>query len=86
MSGLALKFRDTQHCFVGGVPVILSRISFGGELGFEIYCRPHYLLRLAQAIEDAGVILGISGMVRGRYVDAVGKGLGRLGAGLSPRF
>ena len=43
VSGLALKFRDTRHCFVGGVPVILNRISFSGELGFEIYCRPHYL-------------------------------------------
>ena len=40
VSGLALKFRDTRHCFVGGVPVILNRISFSGELGFEIYCKP----------------------------------------------
>ena len=58
VSGLALKFRDTRYCFVGGVPVILNRISFSGELGFEIYCRPHYLLRLAQAIEEAGADLG----------------------------
>lgn len=54
----AFKFRDTRQSFVGGVPVILNRISFSGELGYEIYCRPQYLLRLASAIEDAGADLG----------------------------
>ena len=39
--------------YVGGVPVILARISFSGELGYEIYCKPIYLLRLAEALEDA---------------------------------
>jgi len=54
----ALKFRDTRQSFVGGVPVILNRISFSGELGYEIYCRPQYLLRLSEAIEEAGADLG----------------------------
>ena len=54
----AFKFRDLRQTFVGGVPVILNRISFSGELGFEIYCKPQYLLRLAAAIEDAGEDLG----------------------------
>ncbi|WP_170789027.1 GcvT family protein [Ruegeria lacuscaerulensis] len=54
----ALKFRDLRQTFVGGVPVILNRISFSGELGFEIYCKPMYLLRLAEAIEEAGADLG----------------------------
>jgi dimethylglycine dehydrogenase len=52
------KFRDLRQCFVAGVPVILNRISFSGELGYEIYCRPSYLLRLADAIEEAGADLG----------------------------
>jgi len=43
---------------VGGVPVILNRISFSGELGYEIYCRPQYLLKLASEIEEAGGDLG----------------------------
>jgi len=54
----ALRFRDVRQTFVAGVPVILNRISFSGELGFEIYCRPAYLLRLASAIEAAGADLG----------------------------
>jgi len=54
----AFKFRDLRQTYVGGVPVILNRISFSGELGYEIYCRPHYLIKLAEAIEDAGADLG----------------------------
>ena len=58
VSAGAFKFRDMCETYVGGVPVILSRISFSGELGYEIYCRPQYLIRLSEAIEDAGADLG----------------------------
>ncbi len=58
VSADAVKFRDLRQTFVGGVPVILNRISFSGELGFELYCRPQYLLRLAETIEGAGADLG----------------------------
>ena len=58
VSGEAMKFRDCAECFVGGVPVILNRISFSGELGYEIYCRPQYLIKLAEAIEEAGADFG----------------------------
>lgn len=60
ISADALKFRDCRMTYVGGVPVILNRISFSGELGFEIYCRPQYLLKLSEAIEEAGSDLGYS--------------------------
>lgn len=58
VSAQAFKFRDLRQNFVGGVPVILNRISFSGELGYEIYCKPQYLLRLAEAVEEAGADLG----------------------------
>ncbi len=58
VSGEALKFRDIRQTFVGGVPVMLVRISFSGELGYEIYCKPQYLLRLSEAVEQAGADLG----------------------------
>jgi dimethylglycine dehydrogenase len=58
VSAAAFKFRDLRQTFVAGVPVIINRISFSGELGYEIYCRPQYLLRLAEAIETAGADLG----------------------------
>ena len=57
VSADVFKFRDTRQTFVGGVPVILNRISFSGELGYEIYCRPQYLIRLSEAIEEAGAHL-----------------------------
>ena len=53
-----MKFRDCRKIYVGGVPVILSRISFSGELGYEIYFRPQYLLKLTDAIKEAGTDLG----------------------------
>ncbi|MCP5036060.1 MAG: FAD-dependent oxidoreductase, partial [Rhodobacteraceae bacterium] len=58
VSNDTFKFRDLRQTFVAGVPVILNRISFSGELGYEIYCKPQYLLRLAEAIEEAGADLG----------------------------
>lgn len=59
VSAEALKFRDVRRTFVGGVPAILVRISFSGELGYEIYVAPVHQLRLAEAIEEAGADLGL---------------------------
>ena len=58
VSAGAFRFRDVRETFVGGVPVLMNRISFSGELGFEIYCRPQYLIRLSEAIEEEGSQLG----------------------------
>ncbi len=59
VSARALKFRDIHRTAVGGVPVILARISFSGELGFEIYCAPQYQLKLFEQIEEAGAEFGL---------------------------
>jgi len=59
VSSDGMKFRDIRQTVVGDVPVMLARISFSGELGYEIYCRPQYLLRLSEAIEEAGEPLGL---------------------------
>ncbi|HWT30589.1 MAG TPA: FAD-dependent oxidoreductase [Propylenella sp.] len=59
VSGVPLKFRDVRPMVVGNVPVLLARVSFSGELGFELYCAPHYQLRLFEALEDAGRDLGL---------------------------
>ncbi|WP_299475897.1 FAD-dependent oxidoreductase [uncultured Roseibium sp.] len=58
ISADSFRFRDLRRTFVAGVPVILNRISFSGELGYEVYCRPQYLLRLAEAVEEAGADFG----------------------------
>ncbi len=59
VSGEGFKFRDIRQTTVGGVPAILSRISFSGELGFEIYVAPQYLLKLFEEVEAAGADLGL---------------------------
>lgn len=55
----AMKFRDARETFVCGVPVTLLRLSFSGELGYEIYCAPQYLMRLWEGLEEAGADLGL---------------------------
>ena len=59
VSAEGLKFRDIRRTFVAGVPAILTRLSFSGELGFEIYVTPEYMVRLHEAINQAGEDLGI---------------------------
>lgn len=59
VSAEAFKFRDIRQTFVGGIPATLVRISFSGELGYEIYVQPEYQLRLFEAIEEAGQALGL---------------------------
>ena len=59
VSADAFKFRDIRLATVGDVPVILARLSFSGELGYEIYCAPHYQLKLFEKIEAAGEDLGL---------------------------
>ena len=59
VSAEALRFRDVRRTFVGGVPVILLRLSFSGELGYEIYCEPQFHLALFEQIERQGADLGL---------------------------
>ena len=59
VSNDSLKFRDSRRMFVGGVPAIVNRISFTGELGYEIYVAPHYQIKLYEEIIKAGKDLKI---------------------------
>ncbi|MEM7290654.1 MAG: FAD-dependent oxidoreductase, partial [Pseudomonadota bacterium] len=59
VSAECFKFRDLRQTIVGDVPVIINRISFSGELGYEIYCKPQYLIRLSESIEESGEGLGL---------------------------
>ena len=59
VSNQALKFRDIRQTYVCGVPALLSRISFSGELGYEIYCQPQYQLQLCTTLERCGQALGL---------------------------
>jgi len=53
-SNKGFKFRDTRETFIGGVPAIVNRISFTGELGYEIYTAPQFQIKLFEEIENNG--------------------------------
>ena len=59
VSAAGLKFRDIRRTFVAGVPAILTRLSFSGELGYEIYVAPEYQLKLYESVMEAGDDLGV---------------------------
>jgi dimethylglycine dehydrogenase len=59
VSSETFKFRDIRDTFIGGVPALCTRISFTGELGYEIYVAPQYQLKLFEAIEELGVDLNL---------------------------
>ena len=59
VSAAAFKFRDIKRMVVGLVPALVARVSFSGELGYEIYVAPQYQLRLYEALEEAGKDLGL---------------------------
>ncbi len=59
VSAEGLKFRDVRRTFVAGTPAILTRLSFSGELGYEIYVAPEYQIKLYDAITEAGADLGL---------------------------
>jgi len=48
------KFRDVREMYVAGVPAIVNRISFTGELGYEVYVAPHSQLKLYEEMETVG--------------------------------
>ena len=54
LSAGAFKFMDIAEAEIGMAPVILGRISYTGDLGYEIWCAPEYLRYLFGAILEAG--------------------------------
>ena len=60
VSATGMKFRDARRTFVGGVPVILLRLSFSGELGYEIYTEPQFHLALWEQLSAHGEDLGLT--------------------------
>ncbi len=54
VSGDALRFLDVGRMTVEAVPVVLGRISFTGDLGYELWVAPAYQQRLFDVLRRAG--------------------------------
>ncbi|MEM7376341.1 MAG: FAD-dependent oxidoreductase, partial [Pseudomonadota bacterium] len=56
----ALRFMDYREMDVAGCPVRLNRISYTGDLGYELWMEPCYERRVYTEIKRAGEDLGIA--------------------------
>ena len=53
-SSAAFPFMSVRRTEVAGVAATVARVSFTGELGYEIYCEGEYQRALYEALMDAG--------------------------------
>lgn len=70
LSNEAFPFLSIEHFDVGMVPALVGRISFTGELGYEIWVTPEYQLRLFDDLMQAGEPHGL-GLFGGRAIDSL---------------
>jgi dimethylglycine dehydrogenase len=81
VSGDNFKFLATRDMEVAGVPARVMRISFTGDLGYEIHLAAEYQRALFHALRAAGKDLGLT-LCGSRALDALRleKGYGRWGS------
>ena len=60
LAATAFPFFHIRAIDVGTVPALVGRVSFTGELGFEIYVDAAYELALYDALVQAGADLGLA--------------------------
>ena len=59
VSNRALRFFDAREMEVGLVPALVCRLSYTGDLGYEIYVDPEHQVALCQALAEAGEAHGM---------------------------
>jgi len=55
----AFRFMDHRQMDVAGCPCAVNRISYTGDLGYEIWMEPAYERRVYRALKEAGAAHGI---------------------------
>jgi dimethylglycine dehydrogenase len=59
VSNAALRFMDHRSFDIANVPAMINRVTYTGDLGYEIWVEPEYLRRLYVSILDAGRDFGL---------------------------
>ena len=59
VSNAAFRFMDHRACDVASTPALVNRLTYTGDLGYEIWVAPEYQRRLYTSILDAGADLGL---------------------------
>ena len=87
LSGDAFRFMRSQSASVAGIDCLILRVSFTGDLGFEIYFPADRHLDMLEAILSAGQIHGIKPVgSRSLLSLRVEKGYGSWGREYSPEY
>ena len=59
VSSTALRFLDFRETHLANVPVMINRVTYTGDLGYEIWVKPEYQRRLYEKLMEAGAEFGI---------------------------
>ncbi|MEL6421264.1 MAG: FAD-dependent oxidoreductase [Pseudomonadota bacterium] len=59
ISNEAFKFMDIRRMDLGMVPAIVGRVTFTGDLGYEIWVKPEYQITLYEKLREAGEPYGM---------------------------
>jgi dimethylglycine dehydrogenase len=59
VSNEAFRFMDCQEFDVNGAPAIVNRLTYAGDLGYELWMEPAYQRRIYEGIKAAGKEFGI---------------------------
>jgi dimethylglycine dehydrogenase len=70
VSAESMRLLDIRHLDVGMVPALVGRISFTGDLGYEIWVPPAYQQQLFDLLVEAGEPLGLR-LFGGRALDSL---------------
>ncbi|HVF10548.1 MAG TPA: glycine cleavage T C-terminal barrel domain-containing protein, partial [Abditibacteriaceae bacterium] len=67
LSNAAFPYLTAQQIFIGHAPVLGLRISYAGELGWEMYAPVEYGLHLWDTLWDAGQSFGVAAVGNGAF-------------------
>jgi dimethylglycine dehydrogenase len=59
VSNEAFRFLDFRETHAANVPVMINRVTYTGDLGYEIWVKPEYERRLYDEVTRAGAEFGI---------------------------
>ncbi|MEM7377588.1 MAG: glycine cleavage T C-terminal barrel domain-containing protein, partial [Pseudomonadota bacterium] len=87
LSNEAFRFMRSRRMTVAGIETVALRVSFTGELGWELYCEEDDQLKLLNALLDAGASENIR-LCGGRALLSlrIEKGYGSWGREYSPEY
>ncbi len=87
VSNAAFPYFTAQSLKIGTVPAWAARLSYAGELGWEIYCPAEYGLNLWDTLWEAGERYGIFALGAGAFNSLrVEKGYRTVGSDLTTEY